>query len=215
MTNWSWSIPLLVDGNVITCAECIAGWWYGVVGHLEPCDGNENHCRCHDSGEKLILDSVVVMKFSFLSLYTGVICGIFLVIKVNNIFVGRDDLPRSRVCRALFLLRFGCVQHLQHEPCVHICLTPVWRLKILHVSHTSLLYCKSEEKRVHVIASCNGPILNLWLSWLNYHVVYLNQVHVIWCCWYKLQYIFVHKTIYAFLLFNIVPLKNGGEDGGI
>ncbi|XVE60969.1 hypothetical protein DITRI_Ditri06bG0003300 [Diplodiscus trichospermus] len=22
------------------------GWWYGVVGHLESCDGNENHCRC-------------------------------------------------------------------------------------------------------------------------------------------------------------------------
>ncbi|XP_077241578.1 F-box protein At2g32560-like [Tasmannia lanceolata] len=23
------------------------GWWYGVVGHLESCDGNGNHCRCH------------------------------------------------------------------------------------------------------------------------------------------------------------------------
>ncbi|GKV40733.1 hypothetical protein SLEP1_g48339 [Rubroshorea leprosula] len=22
------------------------GWWYGVVGHLESCDGNENHCHC-------------------------------------------------------------------------------------------------------------------------------------------------------------------------
>ncbi|GMI65683.1 hypothetical protein like AT2G32560 [Hibiscus trionum] len=22
------------------------GWWYGVVGHMESCDGNENHCRC-------------------------------------------------------------------------------------------------------------------------------------------------------------------------
>jgi hypothetical protein len=213
VTNWSWSIPLLVDCNVIACAECIAGWWYGVVGHLEPCDGNENHCHCHDSGEKLILDSVVVMKFSFSEfVYRGYMWD-FSCYQVNNIFVGRDDLPRSRVCRAHFLLRFGCVQHLQHEPCVHICLTPVWRLKILHVSHTT---CFTEviKKRVHVIASCNRPILNLWLSWLNYHVVYLNQVHVIWC-WYKLQYIFVHKTIYAFLLFNIVPLKNGGEDGGI
>ncbi|KAJ6385390.1 hypothetical protein OIU77_028548 [Salix suchowensis] len=27
------------------------GWWYGVVGHLESCDGNENYCRCHNSGE--------------------------------------------------------------------------------------------------------------------------------------------------------------------
>ncbi|TKY57124.1 F-box protein [Spatholobus suberectus] len=25
------------------------GWWYGVVGHLELCDGNENYCHCHSS----------------------------------------------------------------------------------------------------------------------------------------------------------------------
>lgn len=25
------------------------GWWYGVVGHLESCSQNENHCICHDS----------------------------------------------------------------------------------------------------------------------------------------------------------------------
>uniref|UniRef100_A0A5B6ZVU3 Putative F-box family protein isoform 1 n=1 Tax=Davidia involucrata TaxID=16924 RepID=A0A5B6ZVU3_DAVIN len=25
------------------------GWWFGVVGHLESCDGNDNYCRCHDS----------------------------------------------------------------------------------------------------------------------------------------------------------------------
>ncbi|XP_058078852.1 F-box protein At2g32560-like [Magnolia sinica] len=25
------------------------GWWYGVVGHLESCDGNEHLCRCHNS----------------------------------------------------------------------------------------------------------------------------------------------------------------------
>ncbi|KAL3718547.1 hypothetical protein ACJRO7_003643 [Eucalyptus globulus] len=25
------------------------GWWYGVVGHLESCDGNANYCRCHNS----------------------------------------------------------------------------------------------------------------------------------------------------------------------
>ncbi|KAK4278855.1 hypothetical protein QN277_016640 [Acacia crassicarpa] len=25
------------------------GWWYGVVGHLELCDGNEIYCRCHNS----------------------------------------------------------------------------------------------------------------------------------------------------------------------
>ncbi|KAF3453167.1 hypothetical protein FNV43_RR03604 [Rhamnella rubrinervis] len=33
------------------------GWWYGVVGHLEPCDGNENYCRCHDS-------DIVVLEFN-------------------------------------------------------------------------------------------------------------------------------------------------------
>ncbi|CAA0833503.1 F-box protein [Striga hermonthica] len=25
------------------------GWWYGVVGHLDTCDGNTNYCRCHES----------------------------------------------------------------------------------------------------------------------------------------------------------------------
>lgn len=25
------------------------GWWYGVVGHLESCDGNVNYCRCQNS----------------------------------------------------------------------------------------------------------------------------------------------------------------------
>ncbi|XVF47271.1 hypothetical protein PTKIN_Ptkin03bG0096200 [Pterospermum kingtungense] len=24
------------------------GWWYGVVGHLESCGGNESYCRCHN-----------------------------------------------------------------------------------------------------------------------------------------------------------------------
>ncbi|KAH0465847.1 hypothetical protein IEQ34_005950 [Dendrobium chrysotoxum] len=31
------------------------GWWYGVVGHLQPCDGNEHFCRCHSS-ETIILE---------------------------------------------------------------------------------------------------------------------------------------------------------------
>ncbi|KAG5517329.1 hypothetical protein RHGRI_037921 [Rhododendron griersonianum] len=25
------------------------GWWYGVVGHLESCDGSDNYCRCRES----------------------------------------------------------------------------------------------------------------------------------------------------------------------
>lgn len=31
------------------------GWWYGVVGHLESCDGNEHFCRCHNS-DTIILE---------------------------------------------------------------------------------------------------------------------------------------------------------------
>lgn len=31
------------------------GWWYGIVGHLESCDGNELHCRCHKS-DTLVLE---------------------------------------------------------------------------------------------------------------------------------------------------------------
>ncbi|KAL6627728.1 hypothetical protein ACP70R_031454 [Stipagrostis hirtigluma subsp. patula] len=33
------------------------GWWYGVVGHLESCDGNEHFCRCH-------LSDTVVLEFN-------------------------------------------------------------------------------------------------------------------------------------------------------
>lgn len=33
------------------------GWWYGIVGHLETCDGNENYCRCHES-------DTVVLEFN-------------------------------------------------------------------------------------------------------------------------------------------------------
>ncbi|KAL0371046.1 UNVERIFIED_CONTAM: F-box protein [Sesamum angustifolium] len=33
----------------------LLGWWYGVVGHLETCDGNANFCRCHDS-DTLVLE---------------------------------------------------------------------------------------------------------------------------------------------------------------
>ena len=31
------------------------GWWYGVVGHLETCDGNANYCRCHDSDTAVLV----------------------------------------------------------------------------------------------------------------------------------------------------------------
>ncbi|XP_051134381.1 F-box protein At2g32560-like isoform X2 [Andrographis paniculata] len=31
------------------------GWWYGVVGHLETCDGNATYCRCQDS-DTLVLE---------------------------------------------------------------------------------------------------------------------------------------------------------------
>jgi len=43
----------------------MAGWWYGIVGHLESCDGNENYCRCHNSGE--------LMHFPFECVYLSFI----------------------------------------------------------------------------------------------------------------------------------------------
>lgn len=33
------------------------GWWYGVVGHMESCDGNEIYCLCHES-------DTVVLEFN-------------------------------------------------------------------------------------------------------------------------------------------------------
>ncbi|KAG8371029.1 hypothetical protein BUALT_Bualt13G0044500 [Buddleja alternifolia] len=30
------------------------GWWYGIVGHLETCDGNVNYCRCLDSDDLVL-----------------------------------------------------------------------------------------------------------------------------------------------------------------
>ncbi|XP_043693610.1 F-box protein At2g32560-like isoform X2 [Telopea speciosissima] len=33
------------------------GWWYGVVGHLETCSRNENHCNCYSS-------DTVVLEFN-------------------------------------------------------------------------------------------------------------------------------------------------------
>ncbi|KAL9993757.1 putative F-box domain-containing protein [Helianthus debilis subsp. tardiflorus] len=33
------------------------GWWYGVVGHLEACDGNISYCHCHES-------DTVVLEFN-------------------------------------------------------------------------------------------------------------------------------------------------------
>ncbi|CBI32779.3 unnamed protein product, partial [Vitis vinifera] len=31
------------------------GWWYGIISHLETCNGNENHCCCHNN-DMLILE---------------------------------------------------------------------------------------------------------------------------------------------------------------
>ncbi|XP_068662160.1 F-box protein At2g32560-like [Aristolochia californica] len=36
------------------------GWWYGVVGHLESCDGNEHFCHCHGS-------DTVILEFNHYS----------------------------------------------------------------------------------------------------------------------------------------------------
>jgi hypothetical protein len=44
---------LPVHSVLIGALLCLAGWWYGAVGHLESCDGNEHFCRCHLSGENI------------------------------------------------------------------------------------------------------------------------------------------------------------------
>ncbi|MCD7454939.1 hypothetical protein HAX54_026535 [Datura stramonium] len=36
-------------------AHCSAGWWYGVVGHLESCSGSKLNCHCHAS-ETVVLE---------------------------------------------------------------------------------------------------------------------------------------------------------------
>lgn len=33
----------------------LVGWWYGVVGHLEACDGNHTYCHCHENGKFLFI----------------------------------------------------------------------------------------------------------------------------------------------------------------
>lgn len=62
-------------------ATFMAGWWYGVVGHLESCNGNENHCRCHISGELInvnfLLDICYYQSLLFLGYY-GIIIKLLL-----------------------------------------------------------------------------------------------------------------------------------------
>ncbi|CAN1250148.1 F-box protein At2g32560 [Linum perenne] len=41
------------------------GWWYGVVGHLEACDGNDHFCRCHNSGELIEFILLYLSLFHF------------------------------------------------------------------------------------------------------------------------------------------------------
>ncbi|ONK63628.1 uncharacterized protein A4U43_C07F17240 [Asparagus officinalis] len=33
------------------------GWWYGIVGHMEPCDGSEHFCHCH-------LNDTIALEFN-------------------------------------------------------------------------------------------------------------------------------------------------------
>lgn len=46
--------------------SCLAGWWFGVVGHLESCSGSKLHCKCYTSGEDntLKLADFLVSSFS-------------------------------------------------------------------------------------------------------------------------------------------------------
>lgn len=39
--------------SVSYCFFPFAGWWYGVIGHLDSCDGDEQQCLCNLSGEMI------------------------------------------------------------------------------------------------------------------------------------------------------------------
>lgn len=56
LSDSGWGVFFLSVDSVFSFMHfhaCLAGWWYGVVGHLESCDGSEHFCRCHLSGENL------------------------------------------------------------------------------------------------------------------------------------------------------------------
>ncbi|VVB02922.1 unnamed protein product [Arabis nemorensis] len=55
--TWQRLRPTLVEAGSrdLHLSDCLEGWWYGIVGHLQNCDG-ENNCRCHN-------DENVVMEF--------------------------------------------------------------------------------------------------------------------------------------------------------
>jgi hypothetical protein len=57
----------------------MAGWWYGVVGHLELCNGNENSCSCHISGE-LINEYDMTLVRILLSIFTYFLVMEFLIL---------------------------------------------------------------------------------------------------------------------------------------
>lgn len=40
-------------------------WWFAVVGHLESCDENVNHCGCQYSGENITGLDIHFFSFSF------------------------------------------------------------------------------------------------------------------------------------------------------
>lgn len=44
--------------------ECPYGWWYGMIGHLESCDGNRHFCHCH-------LSDMVVLEFKHYTSESG------------------------------------------------------------------------------------------------------------------------------------------------
>ncbi|XVE95751.1 hypothetical protein REPUB_Repub02eG0126500 [Reevesia pubescens] len=59
------------------------GWWYGVVGHLESCDANENHCRCQYTGKKTISDFKVTSLLFQENVYSKLVELKFLLQNLN------------------------------------------------------------------------------------------------------------------------------------
>ena len=72
---------------------CFAGWWYGVVGHLQSCDGEEHHCHCHNSGEQLTYRHLNWISFSCIDdHFRRIILGLHMLNKVVMLFISiRED----------------------------------------------------------------------------------------------------------------------------
>ncbi|KAE8700242.1 F-box protein [Hibiscus syriacus] len=89
--------PFVTSSHDLHIPDCLnelrPGWWYGVVGHLESCDGNENCCQCHnsvsfDGGHRV--RAVRVHESHFLCSTWFTTCAVALVPKGGSLSLARN-----------------------------------------------------------------------------------------------------------------------------